>query len=143
MDVFRKFTVSFFLLLILSVSAVWAGGRSDSQSSANKPVVIRMWSDDGADKEIMTEFFDRFNATIGAEKGIRVEYTVFGSDFQTALDVSYSAGEEPEMYKDTNKLAQHVQEGRVVPLTELPNFQDRLDAYNQYQCFEPNPHTLV
>ena len=60
---------------------------------------ITMWSNDQHDQAIIDEKIQQFNETIGKEKGIEVEYTVYGSDYYSTLDVAVSAGEGPDIFK--------------------------------------------
>jgi multiple sugar transport system substrate-binding protein len=115
---------------VLAVTGISAGGKQDT---GNKPTVIRVWGNDAHNKDEYVKVIDAFNAGPGAAKNIRIEYTVYGGDFQTALDIAITAGEEPEMYNSNPKIQQYYEMGKVVPLTELPGFQDILDAYAPYQ----------
>lgn len=69
-----------------------------SAASADDVQVIRMWSNDQHDQSVIKEKIEAFNATIGKENGIAVEYTVYGSDYYSTLDVAVTSKEGPDIF---------------------------------------------
>jgi multiple sugar transport system substrate-binding protein len=76
---------------------------------------------------------EAFNRGEGARRGIAIEYTIFGADYYPVLDLAISAGEEPHIFK-CNQIPRRVQEGRLTPLTDLPEWYHRqvLDRYKDF-----------
>lgn len=108
-------------LLLLGTQFLTAGGSQQSGSSTGDVTTVKVWSNDAHNKEEHMKLFEAFNKGEGAERGIAIEYTVYGSDYYTVLDLAIAAGEEPHLFK-TNKWPQFVQEGRIIPLTEFPEW---------------------
>jgi multiple sugar transport system substrate-binding protein len=134
----------FVCLVLLCTGFGFAGGKSQPGS---KVTVIRVWGNDAHNKDEYTKVIDAFNAGEGVQKGIKIEYQVYGGNFQEALDIAIASGEEPEIYNANPKLQQYYEMGKVVPLTELPNFEDILASYTPYQkegftMFEGKPYVL-
>jgi ABC-type glycerol-3-phosphate transport system substrate-binding protein len=120
-------------LVLLSTQFVAAGGGRQSASESRGATVIKVWSNDAHNKSERMQHVEAFNKGEGAERGIVIDYTVYGSDYYTALDLAISAGEEPHLYKD-NKTIQHIQMEKIIPLTEFPEWYHRqvIDRYEPY-----------
>jgi multiple sugar transport system substrate-binding protein len=110
------------------------GGRQSSQGIAGVVKTITVWSNDAHNKPEVVAAVEKFNKEEGAQRGIYIDYTVYGSDYYTALDLAISAGEEPHIYKITSKLPQLVQMESIIPLTDLPDWfkQSTLKAYEPF-----------
>ena len=85
-----------------------------SVASADDVQVIRMWSNDQHDQSVIKEKIEAFNATIGKENGIAVEYTVYGSDYYSTLDVAVTSKEGPDIFK-CNKIGNYAEAGYILP----------------------------
>ena len=85
---------------------------------------INMWSNDTHDQSVYEKVIEDFNNTTGKEKGIVVNYTVYGSDYYNALDVAVTAGEGPDIFK-CNKVGKYSGAGYIMPWEEIPALQQR------------------
>lgn len=85
-----------------------------SVASADDVQVIRMWSNDQHDQSVIKAKIEEFNATIGKENGIAVEYTVYGSDYYSTLDVAVTSKEGPDIFK-CNKIGKYAEAGYILP----------------------------
>ena len=122
----KKFKILFITATIttLLVPFVFSGGKSEESKSAAaqggaKTDVIQVWSNDAHNRDEYTEAINRFHETVGKEKGIKIEYMVYGGDYYNSLDVAVAAGKEPHMFKSM-KTGQYAQTGKVVPIADLP-----------------------
>lgn len=104
------------LLVIIITIPVFAGGKGEAEK---EEVVIKVWSNDAHNKPEYEATIQRFHETIGKEKGIRIEYQVYGGDYYSAIDVAMAAGEEPHIFK-SRKSGQYSETGRIVPISQLP-----------------------
>ncbi|MDR0997598.1 MAG: extracellular solute-binding protein [Treponema sp.] len=138
---------------LVGISFVNAAGRDQRSSSgggtAEKPKVIQVWTNNAHSKPEYVAAVERYNKGEGAQRGISIDYTVYGSDYYTVLDIAISAGEEPYIYKVTGKLPQYVQAENIIPLTDLPGwFQTKVvDRYKPYNIkgttiFDGVPYTI-
>lgn len=122
-----------------STAAESQENAGESQESAAEPAEpgevqkITMWSNDQHDQAIIDEKIQEFNETIGKEKGIEVEYTVYGSDYYSTLDVAVSAGEGPDIFK-CNKIGNYSEAGYIMPWEEEPGLQSLIDRFKQYNA---------
>lgn len=92
-----------------------------SVASADDVQVIRMWSNDQHDQSVIKEKIEAFNATIGKENGIAVEYTVYGSDYYSTLDVAVTSKEGPTSLSAT-RLATTQKPATFCPGRRFPRF---------------------
>jgi ABC-type glycerol-3-phosphate transport system substrate-binding protein len=94
---------------------------------------IIMWSNDQHDQSIYDQKIKEFNETIGKELGIEVEYTVYGSDYYSTLDVAVVAGEGPDIYK-CNKISNYAEAGYIMPWENEQGFQPLIDRFKEYNA---------
>jgi len=128
-----------FLMVVCSILALAlnAGGKQEPAPSTDKAVasgkteVIRIWSNDAHNRDEYTETIKKFHETIGKDKGIKIEYTVYGGDYYNSLDVAIAAGEEPHMFKSM-KTGQYAQTGKIVPISELPGGNKLIEETKKY-----------
>lgn len=109
-------TLCIMLLLVFIVTIpVFAQATEEKKEE----VVIKVWSNDAHNKPEYEATIKKFHDTIGKEKGIRIEYQVYGGDYYSAIDVAMAAGEEPHIFK-SRKSGQYSETGRIVPISDLP-----------------------
>jgi multiple sugar transport system substrate-binding protein len=119
------------LVLMLGVSMmVMATGQSSGSSSG--ATTIRVWANDAHNKAEFDTIVERFNNTIGRQKGIQVEYTVYGADWQTAMNLALETNRQPEMFKGVANIPNFIQQGKLIPWTEIPGIEHILRAQEPY-----------
>lgn len=94
---------------------------------------ITMWSNDQHDQAVIEEKVQQFNETVGKEKGIEVEYTVYGSDYYSTLDVAISAGEGPDIFK-CNKIGNYAEAGYIMAWDDEPGLADLIERFSPYNA---------
>ncbi|MDR2745937.1 MAG: extracellular solute-binding protein, partial [Treponema sp.] len=133
MKSFRVLIAGLALLLAVSALAV-AGGRSsgNSGSSSGSVTTIRVWTNDAHNKLEVDQLVEKFNAGIGAQQGIKVEYTVYGADWDTAMNMALDTGREPELFKGVSNIPNFRLQGKLLPWKEIPGIDDVLKAQESY-----------
>lgn len=121
----KKTVCALFGAALLAVTVVPA--------SAEDVQKITMWSNDQHDQKIYEEKIQKFNVTIGKEQGIEVEYTVYGSDYYSTLDVAVSAGEAPDIFK-CNRIGDYAEAGYIMPWENEPGLQPLIDRFAEYNA---------
>ena len=106
---------------------------SEEESAPVEMQTVVMWSNDQHDQSVFEERIQEFNETIGKEKGIDVEYTVYGSDYYNTLDVAVSAGEGPDIFK-CNKIGNYAEAGYILPWEDIPSLQPLIDRFSEYNA---------
>ncbi|MHB8130832.1 MAG: ABC transporter substrate-binding protein [Mobilitalea sp.] len=160
----KKVVVKLLIVLMVSVALLGCskekGSNNDStidpeteayNENQNKKVImekIRVWSDNAHEKELRLQQIEKFNNTIGKEKGIEIEYTIYGTNYQDTIKIAAQNGEGPELFRPTGAfLTDFVKKGYLVPITELPGGEELVAKYegslvNNQHIFDGNIYTL-
>lgn len=111
-------------------SSASASGASEEAGSATnaEATTIYVWSNDAHNKDLFVEQIENYNNNEGKEAGIVIDYSVYGTDYYSTLDVAIQAGEAPHIFK-CNKIPQYAQSGHIVALDDLPGGSDIIDTY--------------
>ena len=80
-------------------SGAECGYRETDETTSVKTDVIHVWSNDAHNRDEYTDVINKFNENTGKEKGIKIEYKVYGGDYYNSLDIAISANEEPHLFK--------------------------------------------
>jgi ABC-type glycerol-3-phosphate transport system substrate-binding protein len=123
----KKIVNAILVVGFLFCSSLFAGGQKENVT------VVRIWSNDAHNKDEYVKYIDSWNASEGSQKGIRIELTVYGGDHAQVLDIATQANELPELFKANDRIPSLISQDKIIPLTELPNFQAVLDEYAPYQ----------
>ena len=138
-----KKTLAWILALIMVLSLCTFIG-----AMAEDVTTIYVWSDNAHEKELRNKQIEEFNNGIGKEKGIYIEYTVYGGDYSDSIKIAAKTDEAPDMFRADNKWMQDfVDAGYVVPLTQFPGSEELIAKYDgllakQYHIFNGEVYTL-
>jgi multiple sugar transport system substrate-binding protein len=108
-----------------------AGTEKPDETTSVKTDVIHVWSNDAHNRDEYTEVINKFNENTGKEKGIKIEYKVYGGDYYNSLDIAISANEEPHLFKSM-KTGQYAETGRVVAISDLPGGDKLIEETSKY-----------
>jgi len=123
-----------------STSTSSTEGKSET-TKAVKMETFKVWTGSGHTKELITKMVQEYNETIGKEKGIQIEYTVYGSDYQNVLEISLASGQAAEIVAiPGGKFVATVKKNVLMPIAELPGGKEFLKKYEGY--LKPNIHTV-
>ncbi|MGB8453070.1 MAG: ABC transporter substrate-binding protein [Anaerocolumna sp.] len=104
--------------------------NTEGKTEEVKMEKIRVWSSNAHEKELRLQQIEDFNNSIGKEKGIEIEYTVYGSNWMDAMKVAAAAGEAPELFQPSGQfLLDFVKAGYMVPVTDLPGGDEFVAQY--------------
>lgn len=144
-------------LVVVMISTALVGcNRKDEENSDNNSSVqskvkmekIRVWSDNAHEKDLRLKQIEAFNNTIGKEKGIEIEYTVYGSNYQDIIKIAAQSGEAPELFRPTGAfLTDFVKAGYMVPIDDMPGGEELTSKYEgslvyNYHIFDGSIYTL-
>ena len=106
--------------------------KTEEASPASEMQVVTVWSDSAHSKTMRDAQIEEFNNTIGKEKGIKIEYTVYGSDYADTINVALMANDGPDLFSpSSNTFAQYVTAGYAVPISDLPGSESLLEKYDK------------
>lgn len=97
------------------------------QSGKSDVTTITVWTGNGHDKSYLTNKVEEWNKTIGAEKKIRIEYTVQNNSMETA----FTNGTAPDIFAGADT-ENDVAKGRLLPVSELIGGDELIDKYKDY-----------
>jgi multiple sugar transport system substrate-binding protein len=124
----RIFAIVVGALLILTITPLFAGGTKAQSGSG--VTTIRVWTDSASDKSVREQQVARFNEGAGKEKGIKIEYTVYGTNYHELIRNATMSGNAPEIFRATGEdIIQFTGAGYLVPIAELPGGQELIDRY--------------
>jgi len=139
-------SISLVLLLGISMMAYASGNQP---SAASGPVTtFTVWSNDAHNKAEFDDLVAKFNAGVGAQKGIKVEYTVYGADWQTAMALAVETDRMPDMMKTFNNYDTYVDAGKFLAWNEIPGTEQILKNQqpyhrNQSSLFNGVPYSVI
>ena len=121
--------VSVILASVLAVSVLSGCGEKKEISGSNVDVV-HVWTSDGGGKVVWEELVDKFNKTVGKEKGIKIDWTT-STDGQS-LQVAEQNGELPEILTTSlTYVVKMAQNGSILPLEDFEGGKEFLEEYGQ------------
>ena len=94
--------------------------------------VVTVWSDNAHEQSVREAQIEEFNNTIGKQEGIRIDYTVYGTDYADVINVALMANEGPDLFRPlSNTFAENVNAGYAVPISELEGSDSLLSRYDK------------
>ncbi len=104
-----------------------------SENKDGKPAVmetIQVWSNNASTKEEDEKLIEDFNNGAGKEKGIKIEYKIYGADYANVLSVALAADQGPNLFKVPQvSLAQYATVGYILPLEDMPGGKDYIKTF--------------
>jgi len=129
---FRRVSLCLMLAVcfsLVSVSQVFATGGRDS--GAGGVTTIRVWTDNASDKAVREQQVARYNEGEGKQKGIQIEYTVYGANYHEVIRNAVLADTAPEIFRSTGEdITQFQAAGKLVALEDMPGGKDMIARYN-------------
>lgn len=115
-------------VLAIAIFGTMLVGCGDEEK-ADGVTVVKVWTNTSHTKDVATELVDKFNSTIGKEKGIRIEYTVHGSDYSKVLDIAMQTGDMPDLFYPIAGIKDASKSGNVTALEDMPGGSDFIKEY--------------
>ena len=101
-------------------------------TAAEDVQVVTVWSDNAHEQSVRDAQIEEFNNTIGKQEGIRIDYTVYGSDYSDVINVALMANDGPDLFRpSSNTFAKYVAAGYAVPISELDGSNTLLSKYDE------------
>ncbi|MCU6710237.1 sugar ABC transporter substrate-binding protein [Paenibacillus sp. J5C_2022] len=121
------------LLIMITLTACSEGAVNEAAEGGNdsdvKMETVKVWTNSGHSKEVVTQMVDEFNQTIGKEKGIHIEYTVHGGDYVKLLEVAIASDQTPDLFKAVGSLGDNVKKGALLAIDDMPGGKEFLAQY--------------
>jgi len=117
-------------LCIVSHSPLFAAGARSS-SGTDGLTTIRVWTDNASDRVVREQQIARYNEGEGRQKGIFIDYTVYGANYHDVIRNAALADVAPEIFRSTGELITQFQAaGKLVALEDMPGGREMIGMYN-------------
>ena len=120
-----------------TATASTAPQATKEAATPTKVDTVSIWTGEGHTKDLMTTKVEEFNNTTGKEKGIKIDYRVYGSDYKKVLDLAIQSGQSPDLFLLVSGKSPYITAGDIIPFEELAGSADFLKPYKSY-LFEPD-----
>ena len=119
--------VFFGVFSVALLSPLFAGGKSDTGGVTT----IRVWTDNASDKALREQQIARYNEGEGKQKGIKIEYTVYGANYHEVIRNATMADTAPEIFRSTGEdITQFQAAGKLLALEDMPGGREMIARYN-------------
>src|SRR6056297_1711030 len=107
------------IVFLLPVLGIFAGGSQEGQS--DDKTVVNVWTRNRHDKDLMVRQVEKFNQNEGKEKGIEIDYQIYGDDFIDIYTIAFESGNGPDIMNLEESISAGVNKGVIQPLTSFDN----------------------
>lgn len=125
------------------------GGDSGGSKDGKEKDVVVVWTNGASDKAVREEQVKEFNETVGEEKGIEIQYTVYGDGYEDTLNLAMQSGETVDIFNIPNQdmIADFIDSGYILPIDDMPGGEELLAEYEgsltqQVEIFDDKSYFL-
>ena len=110
--------------------------------------VVRVWSDNATSQVVRERQVADWNATVGAEEGIYIDYVIFGGGWADTIRLAAQTDEAPEIFRPNGAfIREFIDAGFLHPLSVLPDMEDFIAKYDgqlivNHQIFDDEVFTV-
>jgi len=134
--------VSMGICFLLSASLITGCGGSKNNSSTGaikspepqkevKMQTVQVWTNNASTKAEDEKMIADFNNGAGKEKGIQVDYKIYGGDFMNVLNVAAAASQAPHLFKlAQGNMVQFANANWSTAIDEIPGGKDYIKKYD-------------
>ena len=119
------------ILLAAAMVMSFAACGAEKTSSGEKIEKITVWSNHAGTKDVLTKLISEFNENEGKEKGIMIDYTVYGGDYAQTLDMAFANDRAPDLMSIQGDRRNYVDKGYLLPIDDMPGMEEFLQKYSE------------
>lgn len=112
----RKIVCMLLIIALLPI-ALFAGGAQESKQEAK--TVVDVWTRNRHDKDLMVQQVEKYNQGVGKDKGIEINYQIYGDDFIDIYTIAFQSGSGPDIMNLDESIAEGVNKGVIQPMTSF------------------------
>ncbi len=129
----RKFSKGLIMVVCLVLFLTWSTGFGKIEAKTVKVDTIQVWTNNSATKAEDEKMVADFNNGAGKSKGIKIEYRIYGGDYNNVLNIAAAANEAPHLFKlQQGSIGQFIKVGWVIPIETMPGGKSFLRKYHGY-----------
>ena len=121
MKKFMRACVCISMAITLATGCIGCGKKEVSKDSVE---TISVWTNAGATKAYMIKKIDEWNNTVGKEKGIKIDYTVYGADYVTVYELAMENNQAPDILAISGDKRDYVLTNKIIPISDLPGGEE-------------------
>ena len=119
------------LSVILSCGSI-AGCSGSSDSDDNNVTTVTVWSGNGHDKVFMKNMVEKYNKSVGKEKGIKIDYIVKeGGNLSQMLELAFTTDQAPDLFAGAS-ISKYSEEGYIIALEDVPGGKELVEKYKDH-----------
>ena len=111
-----------------------ASGNSNQEKTMD---VVTVWTSEGHSKSVIERLVKEFNSSVGAEKGIEIQYEV-KTDISKLVELGATTGDLPDIFSG-GSMSQLAENGVIIALEDIEGGEALVDKYRDYLLV--NTHT--
>ena len=125
---FRGLYTFICLVMITGLARISFSSAADIAPSVTS---ISFWEFTGHAAELVQSLVDEFNQTIGRSKGIHIELTNHGRNFQHMFEMAMDRGTLPDIFPNREPFVRKlISQNRLLPINSLPGGNRLLKKYD-------------
>ena len=119
------------LVLALTVGLFFLAGcgNKKADTKAGSVETITVWTNSTHSKDLVTQLVEEYNNGPGKEKGIKIEYTVHGGDYQKIMEMAVESDQAPDLLYVIGGKPKVASKGKLIPIAEMPGGEEFLEQY--------------
>lgn len=102
-----------------------SGCTKNDTSEKDGITTVSIWGN-GAGVNVEAEIAQKFNESIGAQKGIKIDYQVKEGDIQEQIEIALQSGSAPDIFR-VGKVKEMAEKKYIAPLTAFEGGQEIFD----------------
>lgn len=118
-------------LIVTSVSLFSVVGCTNKTSNENTFKTVSVWTPHSHSKDIMDAEVEKYNSTVGASKGIKVQYVVREGNLSETIELAFFSDQAPDLFALTD-FEKQIAGNRILPIDELVGGAQYLEKYKGY-----------
>ena len=118
------------IILAAATVASFAACSTDNTGSSGVEK-ITVWSNHAGTKDVLVKLISEYNETEGKEKGIMIDYTVYGGDYAQTLDMAFANDKAPDLMSIPGDRRNYVDKGYLLPIDDMPGMDEFLAKYDE------------
>lgn len=99
----------------------------EKTDQADEMTVITVWSNEGSTKAYYEEKIEEWNNTVGKEKGIQIDYTVYGTDYVTVYELALENDQAPDIFGFSGDVNNYVAADKLLAISDLPGGEEFIE----------------
>lgn len=126
------------MLVAGMVLGLVACGTNDKTQNG-EVTTVTVWTANGHDKAFLEKEIKEWNATVGAQEGIRIEYVVQDS-IANKLDLAFETDQAPDLFSG-GTMSKYAELNYIAPYEDIPGGDKLIEKFSSHLMYGRHMHT--